>query len=75
MDDMQNPAIKAHEYERSVLAYEKLDAEIDQLLSSRGGQSENLTDEEFAHYRELADLRDLAYNKMKVLEQELLDEF
>jgi hypothetical protein len=74
-DESQGAAAKAHEYEQAVLAYEKLDSEVDQLLSSKGGQSENLTDEEFTHYRELAELRDLAYNKMKTLEQELLDEF
>ena len=74
-DNMQqDAAAKAHAYEQSVIAYEKLDEQIDALLASRGGQSENLSDEEFAHYRELADLRDLAYNKMKTLEQELLDE-
>lgn len=74
MVDDKNAAEKAHEYEQAVLAYEKLDREVDELLSSRGGQSENLSDEEFAHYRELAALRDLAYNKVKTLEQELLDE-
>ena len=73
-DNYQDEAAKVHAYEQSVLAYEKIDREIDALLSSRGGLSENLTDEEFAHYRELADLRDLAYNKMKTLEQGLLDE-
>jgi hypothetical protein len=72
--DDKNAAEKAHEYEQAVLAYEKLDREVDDLLSSRGGQSENLSDEEFAHYRELAELRDLAYNKVKTLEQELLDD-
>ncbi len=71
----QDPAARAKEYQESVLAYEALDAEIDALLQSRGGASENLTDEEFAHYRELADLRDLAYNRMKTLERALLDEY
>ncbi len=32
------------------------------------------TDEDYARYRELADLRDLAYNRMKTLERALLDE-
>lgn len=74
MDNQQNEAAKAQEYDQSVMAYQKVDAEIDRLLTSRGGRPENLTNEEFAHYRELADLRDLAYNKMKMLEQNLLDE-
>ncbi len=71
----QDPAARAKEYQESVLAYEALDAEIDALLQSRGGASENLTDEEFAHDRELADLRDLAYNRMKTLERARLDEY
>lgn len=74
VNNSQNPAAKAHEYEQSVIAYEKLDQQIDSLLSSRGGVSQNLTDEDYAHYRELADLRDLAYNRMKTLERALLDE-
>jgi hypothetical protein len=73
-DNTQDPAVRAKEYRESVLAYEALDAEVDNLLQSRGGATENLTDEEFAHYRELADLRDLAYNRMKTLERALLDE-
>ena len=73
-DNAQNPAEKAREYQESVLAYEALDRQIDQLISSRGGLSTNLTDEDYAHYRELADLRDLAYNHMKTLERALLDE-
>jgi len=74
-DNTQDPAARAKEYQESVLHYEELDAQIDNLLQSRGGASENLTDEEFAHYRELADLRDLAYNRMKTLERALLDEY
>ena len=70
-DDTQ---AKVQLYEKSVLDYEKLHHEITQLLSSRGGRVESLSDEEFAHYRELADLRDLAYNKMKNLEKGLLDD-
>ncbi len=74
VNNSQDAAAKAHEYEQSVIAYEKLDQQIDSLLSSRGGVSQNLTDEDYAHYRELADLRDLAYNRMKTLERALLDE-
>ena len=73
-DETQGPVAKVHEYEQSVIAYEKLNNEIDQFLSARGGHSEDLSDEEFAHYRELADLRDLAYNRMKRLERGLLDD-
>jgi hypothetical protein len=74
IDSEQDAAAKAHEYQKSVLAYEALDEQIDSLLQARGGASENLSDEDYAHYRELADLRDLAYNRMKTLERGLLDE-
>ncbi len=74
INDAPDPAAKAQEYQKSVLEYEALDRQIDELLSARGGVSENLSDEDYAHYRELADLRDLAYNRMKTLERSLLDE-
>ena len=73
-DNTQNLAEKAQQYRQSVLDYEALDEQIDSLLQSRGGHSDQLTDEEYTHYRELADLRDLAYNRMKTLERSLLDE-
>jgi hypothetical protein len=73
-DNTQNLAEKAQQYRQSVLDYEALDEQIDQLLQSRGGHSDQLTDEEYTHYRELADLRDLAYNRMKTLERSLLDD-
>jgi hypothetical protein len=72
--DTDADAAKAHEYEQAVLAYEKLDSEVDALLTAHGGHSENMTPAEFAHYRELAERRDLAYNTMKLLERQLLDE-
>lgn len=70
----QDPAARVREYQDSVLAYEALDAEIDALLESAGGHTEALSDEQYIRYRELADLRDLAYNRMKALERGLLDE-
>ena len=73
-DNSQNPAAIAHEYQEAVLAFESLDEQVDRLLSVHGGHSKDLSDEDFAHYRELADLRDLAYNRMKTLELTLLDE-
>lgn len=65
---------RVREYQESVLAYEALDEQIDSLLQSSGGHTEDLTDEQYIRYRELADLRDLAYNRMKALESSLLDE-
>ncbi len=70
----QDSVAKVREYQKSVLAYEALDEQIDQLLQSSGGRTEDLSDEDYVRYRELADLRDLAYNQMKSLERGLLDE-
>ena len=67
-------AAKAHEYQQAVEEFEKLDRQVDQLLSSRGGHTDKLSDEEYTHYRELAERRDLAYNRMKTLERSLLDD-
>lgn len=61
-------------YQESMLHYEALDEQIDQLLQSVGGRSEDLSDEAFVRYRELAALRDLAYNRMMQLGRRLLDE-
>lgn len=61
-------------YQESVLHYEALDEQIDQLLQSVGGRTEDLSDEAYVHYRELAALRDLAYNRMMQLGRRLLDE-
>ncbi len=73
-DNAQDTAAKVQEYQKSVLEYEAIDEQIDDLLQARGGLSANLSDVDYAHYRELADLRDLAYNRMKTLERALLDD-
>jgi hypothetical protein len=73
-DDTPGPAAKVQLYEQAVLEYERLSKEIVSVLSSKDGHADKLSDEEFAHYRELADLRDLAYNKVKTLERGLLDD-
>ncbi|MFN7208824.1 MAG: hypothetical protein ACK4P1_00330 [Aggregatilineales bacterium] len=61
-------------YQEFVLHYEALDEQIDQLLQAAGGRSEDLSDEAYVRYRELAALRDLAYNRMMELGSRLLDE-
>jgi len=74
INNSPNPAAQAHEYDQAVRAYEESDRQVDALLTAKGGISQNLSDEEYTHYRELADLRDLAYNRVKTLERGLLDE-
>jgi hypothetical protein len=74
VDDTQKRVNRVQAYREAVLAYEALDAKIDELLQSRGGHTEDLSDEDYVRYRDLASLRDLAYNRMKTLESQLLDE-
>ena len=73
-DQTQDLAAKAHEYQQAVLEYEDLANQIARLLSAHGGATRNLSDEEYALYRELAERRDLSYNRMRTLERALLDE-
>lgn len=73
-DQIQDLAAKAREYQQSVLEYEGLAHQIAKLLSAHGGITRNLSDENYAAYRELAERRDLAYNRMRTLERTLLDE-
>ncbi|HML21197.1 MAG TPA: hypothetical protein PKD09_06095 [Aggregatilinea sp.] len=59
-------------YQQMVLKYEALDEEIDALLTRFNGATENMPDQEFAHYRRLAYERDETYNQMKELERQIL---
>ena len=59
-------------YQLMVLKYEALDEEIDALLTRFNGATENMPDQEFAHYRGLAYERDETYNQMKELERQIL---
>ena len=73
-EQTQDLAGKAREYQQAVLEYEGLAHQITKLLSAHGGITRNLSDEDYAAYRELAERRDLAYNRMRTLERTLLDE-
>jgi len=73
-NDPQDATARVREYQESVLAYEALDAQVDALLQAVGGHRDHLSESEYARYKELADLRDIAYNRMKALETGLLDE-
>lgn len=64
---------KVEIYRKIVLNYERLNQEINQLLSTHGG-TEQMSAEDLNHYRELARQRDEALNEMRWLELELLDE-
>lgn len=56
---------RIEQYRRLVLEYEALDEEIDTLLAQHRGATENMSDEDFDRYRELAHRRDALYNQMK----------
>ena len=74
LDKSQEMAAKAQEYQQSVLDYEALEHQIIRFLATHAGGTRNLSDEQFLQYRDLADRRDLAYNRMKTLEKGLLDD-
>ncbi|MBX3064380.1 MAG: hypothetical protein U0528_08520 [Anaerolineae bacterium] len=73
-DDTQKRVNFVQAYRESVESYEHLHEELVTLLQSKGGQTKNLSDDEYEQYRELAHRRDLAYNHMKTLERALLDD-
>ena len=73
-DQSQEMAARAQEYQQAVLDYEALEHQIMKFLAVHAGGTRNLSDEQFLEYRDLADRRDLAYNRMKTLEKGLLDD-
>ena len=70
----ENVVTQTQEYQRAVLDYESLERQVTNLLAAHGGVTRNLSDDNYAQYRELAARRDLAYNRVKTLERGLLDE-
>ena len=59
------------QYQKLVLEYEALDEEIDGLLARNNGATENMSDEDYERYREMANHRDYVYNQMKALERQI----
>jgi hypothetical protein len=70
-DNGQDVLEQMQAYRRVVELYEALDEEIDALIMRYDGATENMPEEEFHHYRQLAERRDEAYNQMLELEQNL----
>ncbi len=62
---------RIEQYRRLVLEYEALDEEIDTLLAQHRGATENMSDEDFDRYRELAHRRDALYNRMKTVASQI----
>ncbi len=56
-------------YNELVKQYHALDEEIDTLLSSYGGYTENMTDSAMQTYRALARKRDDVFNQMRTMER------
>jgi hypothetical protein len=73
-DDEKDALQQVQNYRKIVLQYEAVDAEIDTLIMTHGGASENLSDEERARYRQLANRRDELLNEMRLMERQLLGE-
>lgn len=65
---------KVQAYRTYVLEYEVLDEQIDGLLMQHNGASEQMPDEDYERYRELALRRDYVYNRMKALERQIFDD-
>jgi hypothetical protein len=66
-----NDLDQVQEYRRLMLDYEGLDEQVDALLAQYNGATENMPDEEYERYRELARRRDGVYHQMKALEGQL----
>ena len=62
---------KVQQYRKLVLVYEALDEEIDQLIMTNGGHTEDMSPDVMDRYRSLARRRDDVQNDMRALEQEL----
>ncbi len=63
---------RVQQYQKLVLEYEALDEEIDALLARNRGVTEQMSDDDYERYRELAHHRDFVYNQMKELESQIL---
>ena len=74
IEQAQDLVVKVGECEQAVLEYERLTHQIARLLAMSGGLTRNLSDDDFATYRELAERRDLVHNRMQTLEWVLLNE-
>jgi hypothetical protein len=62
------------QYREVVLEYEAVSEEIARLMDANNGSTENMSDEEFDTYREMAWRRDRLYNQMKWFERRLLED-
>ncbi|MBN1202763.1 MAG: hypothetical protein JXJ20_12995 [Anaerolineae bacterium] len=63
---------KVQEYRKLVIEYETLDEEIDKLFASHNGAAEQMSNEDYEHYRKLARSRDDVHNQLKALERQIL---
>lgn len=65
---------KVEQYRQAVLLYEDLQKQINGLLKKHSGNSDLMSEEDRASYRDLARRRDDAMNEMRWLESQLLEE-
>jgi hypothetical protein len=65
---------QVEQYRQFVLEYEQLDEEIDALLERNHGGTEDMSKDDYQHYKALATRRDEVYNDIKALESMLLND-
>lgn len=65
---------EVQEYRKLVLLYEAIQKKINELITTSGGGTEQMSDPDRQRYRELAGQRDELQNEMRILEQRLLNE-
>ena len=73
-EEQESPAELARQLQEATLAYERLAAQIVELMAKYEGQSENMPQSAHDRYRALAAKRDEAYYQMKTMERLLFDD-
>lgn len=71
-DGQTNDSALLQQYREAVLAYETIREQIVALLEANDGGTQQMSDEEYMRYREMARRRDALYDQMKHLEVQLL---
>ena len=74
MQNRKDEQRSVQDYRDTVLRYEAVHSEINQLMADNQGATLNMSDADLTRYRDLARERDELFSQMRWLEQILLDE-
>lgn len=74
MNNQADMLEKVQYYRDLVKRYEGLCADINALLEAHEGNTETMSADAIAQYRQLAQTRDDLHNEMRVMEQQLLND-